>query len=91
MKRRTFITLLGGAWPRGRLRRAHSSACDGLLWESGMIRDTSDLKRGVMTQPLVVRNHKPWVVRNGLVFGGRARKFRREGRDWRAILHAWRA
>src|SRR5262249_60662881 len=33
--------------------------CDSLLWESGMIRDTTDVKRRVMTQPLVVRNHKP--------------------------------
>src|SRR5262245_25652481 len=32
---------------------------DSLLWESGMIRDTTDVKRRVMTQPLVVRNHKP--------------------------------
>jgi len=33
--------------------------CDSLLWESGMVRDTTDVKRRVMTQPLVVRNHKP--------------------------------
>src|SRR5262249_61188074 len=33
--------------------------CDSLLWESGMIRDTTDVKRRVMTQPLVVINHKP--------------------------------
>src|SRR5262249_27368393 len=33
--------------------------CDSLISESGMIRDTTDVKRRVMTQPLVVRNHKP--------------------------------
>src|SRR5262249_15767435 len=33
--------------------------CDSLLWESGMIRDTTDVKRHVMTHPLVVINHKP--------------------------------
>jgi hypothetical protein len=38
-----------------------------------MIRDTTDVKRRVMTQPLVVRNHKPLhgVVRNRLS-GGRS-------------------
>jgi hypothetical protein len=55
--RRGFLSLLSGAWPRGRLRRAHSSACDSLLGESGMIRDTTE--RRVMTQPLAVRDHKP--------------------------------
>src|SRR5262245_12419822 len=44
---------------RGRSRRARSSArYDSLLWESEMTRDTTDVKRHVMTQPLVVINHK---------------------------------
>src|SRR5262245_1306559 len=42
-----------------------------------------------------LRSEKPQalarVVRNDLVSGGGARKFRRDRRGWRAILHAWRA
>jgi hypothetical protein len=29
MNRRLVITLLGGAWPRGRSRRSKASACGG--------------------------------------------------------------
>jgi hypothetical protein len=44
---------------RDRSRRGRSSArCDSLLWENEMIRDATDVKRRVMAQPLVLRNHK---------------------------------
>src|SRR5215472_13036271 len=49
-RRRRRVAACGG---RSRPR------CDSLLWESGLVRDTTDVKRRVMTQPLVVRNHKP--------------------------------
>ena len=48
-RRRRVATCRGRSRPR----------CVSLLWESGMVRDTTDVKRRVMTQPLVVRNHKP--------------------------------
>jgi hypothetical protein len=71
---------------RRRIRGARAAARDVTVCFGRVIRDTTDVKRRVMTQPLVVRNHKflhGWFG-NGLVFDGRARKFRRDGRDWRA-------
>jgi hypothetical protein len=59
MKRREFISMLGAAGDVAARGARGSARCDSLLWESGMIRDTTDVKRRVVTQPLVVRNHKP--------------------------------
>ena len=58
-----------------------------------MVRDTTDVKRRVMTQPLVVRNHKPlhgWFA-TALFLAGALASSGVAAANWRAILHAWRA
>src|SRR5262245_4161120 len=72
--------------PRGRSRRRCDSQSALGEWDGKRYN-----RRKTPRDDPAPRSEKPQalarVVRNGLVSGGRARKFRSGGRDWRAILH----